>query len=70
MVLTIINRILQADPDLAMHNMQGTILTDHELICLFVCLFVSASYLFFIWISSLFFGISSLFVWKHLSDFP
>ena len=30
LVLTNINRILQADPDLAMYNMQGTILTDHE----------------------------------------
>ena len=30
LVLTDINRILQADPDLAMYNMQGTILTDHE----------------------------------------
>ena len=30
LVLTNINRILQADPDLAMYNMQGTRLTDHE----------------------------------------
>ena len=30
LVLTNINRILQADPNLAMYNMQGTILTDHE----------------------------------------
>ena len=30
LVLTNINRILQADPDLAMYNMQGTILTDYE----------------------------------------
>ena len=28
--LTNINRILQADPDLAMHNMQETILTHNE----------------------------------------
>ena len=30
LVLTNNNRILQADPDLAMCNMQETILTDHE----------------------------------------
>ena len=30
LVLTNINRILQADPDLAMYNMQGTLLTDRE----------------------------------------
>ena len=30
LVLTNINRILQADPDLAMYNMQGTIFMDHE----------------------------------------
>ena len=30
LVLTNVNRILQADPDLAMYNMQGTISTDHE----------------------------------------
>ena len=30
LVLTIITRILQADLDLAIYNMQGTSLTDHE----------------------------------------